>query len=367
MGWAVDGDGLVGVAEGFEACFGPAGDAGGLGEDADDGGADGAGVWSGVLFLVDVIGGGAALAVGGSAEGDGGGCAEDGIDAFAGVADGVDGGVAGLLEWVDGDVAAGAEGEAGVFGELVFGADADGEDDESGVEPAAGFEACGDAVFLGGEGFDAIAEDEVDAVVAEFGEEGEGHFRVELWQDLGLEFDEGDGFSEVGELFCHFEADEACADDGDAFGGGGLAEDAVHVLEVSQGEDARVIDAGEGWAEGGGSGGEDEVVVGVVFFGAGGEVAEVDGFVFAVDAGGFGEGADFEVEELAEGVRGLEGEFGAVGDFAADVVGEAAVGEGDVGSAFDDDDAGFFGVAAGAGRGGSATGDAADDEDGFGG
>lgn len=94
----------------------------------------------------------------------------------------------------------------------------------------------------------------------------------------------------------------------------------------------------------------------------GGEVGGVDGAGGGVDVGGFGVGEDVESEAGGEGFGGVEEEGLAVFDDSADVVGEAAVGEGDVAAAFEDGDGGCFVEAAQSGGCGHAAGDATDDE-----
>jgi hypothetical protein len=94
-----------------------------------------------------------------------------------------------------------------------------------------------------------------------------------------------------------------------------------------------------------------------------GEVAELDAFAGAVDRDGLGARAHVEGEHGLERGGRLDGEGVALGDFAADEVGQAAVGEGDIGSALHERDRGGFAEAAGAGGGGGAGGDAADDDE----
>ncbi|OPZ70419.1 MAG: hypothetical protein BWY82_02071 [Verrucomicrobia bacterium ADurb.Bin474] len=64
-----------------------------------------------------------------------------------------------------------------------------------------------------------------------------------------LKLDECDLFLEVGELLRHFKPDEACSDDEHPLAGGGECLDAIHILKVAQGEDARVIEARKRWAD----------------------------------------------------------------------------------------------------------------------
>jgi hypothetical protein len=127
--------------------------------------------------------------------------------------------------------------------------------------------------------------------------------------------------------------------------------------------DAGVVDSWEGRTQGRGAGCEEELVVfEPVFVGAIGGF-DADAFVGAIDFDGFGVVADVELEKFFERLRSLHGEGIAFFDFAADVVWQAAIGEGDVGSSFEHDNLGGLAEAAGAGCGGGASGDATDDEE----
>src|SRR5699024_5280041 len=121
------------------------------------------------------------------------------------------------------------------------------------------------------------------------------------------------------------------------------------------------VDARDRRYEGRRAGGEDEVVV-AQFVGFALLRLDVDGLGFAVDARGGGVDADVQVEAGAQGFRGLEQQGAAVLDDAAEVVRQAAVGEGDVAGGLEDDDLGGFVAAAEAGSGGHAPGDPADDD-----
>ena len=72
--------------------------------------------------------------------------------------------------------------------------------------------------------------------------------------------------------------------------------------------------------------------------GAGGEVLHLDGLILAVDAADFVPRADFDVEEIAEPLgRGHQQPL-SIGDRAADVVRQAAVGERDVAGPLENED-----------------------------
>jgi hypothetical protein len=88
-------------------------------------------------------------------------------------------------------------------------------------------------------------------------------------------------------------------------------------------------------------------------------------FVGAVDGGGFGERAHVEIEQGPQALGRLEREFRAVRDLTADVIGQAAVGEGNIGTTLDENDVRALGMAPRAGRGGGSAGHTADDDNGF--
>jgi hypothetical protein len=92
-------------------------------------------------------------------------------------------------------------------------------------------------------------------------------------------------------------------------------------------------------------------------------VADLHPLAATVDGDGLGARADIEGEQGLEGLRGLDGEGVALLDLATDEVGQAAVGEGDVGTALEERDGGGFVEPAGAGGSGGAGGDAPDDEE----
>ena len=84
--------------------------------------------------------------------------------------------------------------------------------------------------------------------------------------------------------------------------------------------------------------GQHEGVVVDLQLGAGGEVADSDATALAVDGDHLVADAHVDVERVAQGVGRLQQQLSTVGDLAADVVGQAAVGEGDVLAALEDDD-----------------------------
>ena len=361
VGGDVDGAGLHATLEG--RLQGVARDAGAEAEDLDDGRAPGGGRLGGLagggVFADETTG-----AVGDARERDASALAGGTDEVFRGVADGVDVLVSRALILVGQDAACRAHAESGGDGELVVGTHAQAEDDEVGFDGDAVLED--DARGLTGrfaDGREAGAGDQADALAEEFATERFGHLGVERRQHLTGAFDQGDVEPAFLELFGDLEADEARADHGHLLDRRQLGEDAVHVLDVAEGMHALGADAGDVGDERGRAGGEDQLIVGFVVFGAGDVVADAHGLLGAVDREGLMADADLDVEALLEHLGLRHEQLGAVLDRAAEVVGEAAVGEGDVGILLQHDDAGVFVQTTGARGGRGAAGDAADDED----
>ena len=131
-------------------------------------------------------------------------------------------------------------------------------------------------------------------------------------------------------------------------------EDAVHVLHVAQGEDARVVHAGDGRADGLGAGAQDQGVVGVSVLATARPVVNHDLLRVAVDPQHLGVHAHVQVEPGPEALRRLDQQPIPIGDDARDVVRQAAVREGHVGAPLEDRDLGGLGEPPGP-RGGTRT------------
>lgn len=126
--------------------------------------------------------------------------------------------------------------------------------------------------------------------------------------------------------------------------------DAVHIADATQRLDRRVVDTGQRWANRDGAGGQRQVLVVLGVLGAGIDLADRHGAGPGVDADDLGTDPHVDVERVAQALRSLQEQPIAVGDHLADVIGQTAVGEGDVVSALEDDDLGGLIEPAGAGR-----------------
>jgi hypothetical protein len=71
---------------------------------------------------------------------------------------------------------------------------------------------------------------------------------------------------------------------------------------------------------------------------------------------------DIDIEACAQAFRRLHQQRPSLGDHAANVIGHATVGEGDMRPPLEEHNAGPFGEPAGAGRGAGAASHAADDQ-----
>ena len=91
------------------------------------------------------------------------------------------------------------------------------------------------------------------------------------------------------------------------------------------------------------------------------KVLHLDGAVLPIDAADFVPGANLDVKQVAEPLGRGDQQLASVGDHAADVVRQPAVGEGDVAASLEDEDFGVFIHAAEPRGARGAPGHAADD------
>ena len=303
-----------------------------------DGRALGAGVDAGAAE--GVVGRDPSLSVGRPGQGNQGLSAAHQVRDLDGVADGVDGGIAGTHVGIDDDSAGGPDLESRLPSEPRLGSHAHGQNHQPAGDRFARAEDHAQRFPLLLDCRDRGAQTKVDAVQLQLLVDGSDHFRVGGDEDLFLEFDERDPQVPASKRLGHFQPDVAAADhhgmagrmlvDGGDYG--------VHVLEVSKGQNTRAIGARYGRAHGRRSRAEDQYVVrlGVVFVRL--EIAHGHLARLPVDA------QDFRIRPYVDAVTlphalgcFYEQAFSLL-DGAADVVGEAAIGKGDVGTAFEHHD-----------------------------
>ncbi len=266
---------------------------------------------------------------------------------------------------VDLDAAGGAELEPRFARELGFRPHADRDDDDVGLDALAARQEHDDMVGPILEVLDLVVEVELDRLVAHMGMDDRGHLLVERREDLRRAFDHGGEKAALVEVLGDFEADVAAADHHRP---ARLVlrerrHDAIEIGDVVQGEDALRVDAGNPpRPDHLGAGGQQQPIVRLVRLGPGFEIAQAHGLGGAVDRQRLGAGAHVDmIARLEQRFLGDE-KLLAFGDGAGDVIGQAAIGEADVGPAFDEDDLGRFADSAQARRRGGAAGDAPDDD-----
>ena len=141
----------------------------------------------------------------------------------------------------------------------------------------------------------------------------------------------------VQEVFGHFHANVAAADNDGLFA---LAEshhlvpDGVGVGDVAQGEDVGGLGALDGRHQGLGAGGENQLVIGFGVLPVLLEIVDGDGLPGTVDGHHLRQHPDVNAEPVVKALRRLQRQGALFGDLTADIVGQTAVGKGDVLAAF---------------------------------
>ena len=105
--------------------------------------------------------------------------------------------------------------------------------------------------------------------------------------------------------------------------------DAEGILHGAQGEQPVARHPGQRGLGGSGPGGEEQLVITLLKFLPGVQIAHGDGLFLGVDGGDLMAHPHVHPEPPPEALWGLEGELLGVGDDPADVVGQAAIGVGD--------------------------------------
>ena len=311
-----------------------------------------------------VVGGDAALAVGRPRERNLGPLPGGELVRLDGIPDREDVRVAGLEALVDPDSAPRPDFKSGLDRQRVLGPHPHAEHDQLGGAGVAGRKRHRHTVRAGGDRRGGLPEEHLDARFGQGGEQGGGHLRVERGQHLPVAIEDRRGDPAADEVLDHLQADEPGPDDdGPADAAVHRRLDAVGVGERPEGEDVREVGPRNRRADRGRTGGEDELVVRLVVDPARGQVADADRLPVPVDGLHVGPRPHVQAEPLAEPLGGGDEELVPPRDDLADVVRQAAVGEGDVRPPLEQHDVRAFGQAAGAGRRGGSPGDAADDDE----
>ena len=240
---------------------------------------------------------------------------------------------------VDLDAAGGADVQPGLPGQLGLGGHADGQHHRPGGDGAAGGE--GDLVGL--DGLQAVGDDELHSVVAQLLVEHLDHVVVKGGHDLVGGLHQGHVLAGVDQVFGHLQADEAAAHHGHVLYAVGvdITLDGGDIHHVADGEHLLAVGAGDGPGhDGAGPRGEDQHVIALGVGGAVGPVLHRHRLGRAVDGDHLGLHPHVDVVVALELLRIHHQQPLAAGHHAAEVVGQGAVGEGDVGAPLENGNAG---------------------------
>ena len=312
-----------------------------------------------------MVGGHTALPVGRSGQGHQGLLAGDRVGELHRVAHGVDVRVGGAHVVIHHDGALLPQGKARPAGQIGLRGHADGQDDQVGSHrrllPDEGLRLSAPAAEAGNGG----AQPQVQALAPQVGVDLAGQVLVQRQQHLVVQLDHGGVDPGVDQVLRHLQTDEAAAHHHGGLRPLPLQEvpDAEGVLHGTQGENALQVDAGQGRPDGLGPRGEDQLVIGLGVLAAILQAADGDGVLLGLHGENFVPDTDVDVEPGPKTLRGLEGQRPLVLDGPPDVVGQTAVGVGDISGPLQNDDLGLLVQAAQAGSGSGPSGHASDDND----
>ena len=273
--------------------------------------------------------------------------------------------VAGAHLVVNMDAAGGADLQARLAGEFRVGPHAHPQDHQVGGESLVVLGHHRDRLLRPRlEGAHRVAQAKINPLPPQLLVQRLDHLRIGRRHHLIGQLQQRDGDAAAAEVFGHFQADVAAADHHRASDAAVVdpGVDAINVVHVSHGEDSGQVDAGQRRPQRLGPGGEHQGVVPLDRDGPGGDVVYLDRLVLAVDVADFVPRADLDIEEVAESLGRGHQQASAVADGAADVVGQAAVGEGDVAAPLEDVDFRPFVHASQPRRARRPAGHAADDQ-----
>ena len=313
----------------------------------------------------DVVRRHAALLVGRPREGDERRLMRDAVFHLHRVAHGVDVRVRGAHVLVHEYAAARAHLQPRRLGKAAVRGNADGEDDHLRGDGRADVHVRDHLPVLFFKAGHGAAQPQRKPLGAELGVDKGGHVRVQRAQKLLHLFHDGHLRAALGEVFRHFQPDEAAADHRRRGGPLFIHElaDAQRVLHRAQCEDVFSVDARQRRHHGARAGGEHQFVVAFLKLPAAFEVAHGHGLAGAVDGHHLVAHAHVHIEAGAEVGGRLQRQRRFFRDRPAHVVGQAAVGVGDEAGLFKDDDLRAFIQPAQARRARRAAGHAADDDD----
>ncbi len=295
----------------------------------------------GTLVIADRLGRDAPLPVGRAGQHGQDRLPRQQVRRFHGVTGSEDVGDRGPHLGVDADAPEWPDRHPGHLRQLGVGSHADGEHDDVGDQLRAVRELDQELRAPLADRLGRTAESDVDAVGRDVEVEDPGHLRVQPRHQTVCPLDDRGVQASGAEGLCHLQADVAASDD-DGPGRIGIEflDDAIHVGNVAQDIDSRVVGPGNGWSDGLGPGAQHQLVVGLAVGSPSLDFAYLDLLCRRVDADHFVTGAHVERQRGGQALGGLQQQAVAVGNLTADVVRKAAIGEGDVAAPLEDDDLG---------------------------
>ena len=190
-----------------------------------------------------------------------------------------------------------------------------------------------------------------------------GHFKIDGSHDLIQGFYDGNCHTPVGQVFRHFKADKAAAHHHRPFGPFHIEPglNAIHIGHRAEGENSFQVQAGYGRSDRFSAGGENQGIIGFGIGFAGFPFNQGYGFMCPVNGGSLSGYPYINMKGLIEFFGGHYEELFPLRDHSSCIVGQTAVGIGNVISPFYQDDFRMLIISTKPGRGGGPAGNAADD------
>ena len=312
----------------------------------------------------DVVGRDAALPVGGAGQTDKGVLPGDQVLYLHRVAHGKDVGRAGAHFGVHHNGALCPQLEPGGLCKAGIRHDPHGHYRKVGAEGFAGGEGGGQTPWPLLEGGHAGAEAQLHALPAQVSLHDGRHVAVQGGQDLGRQLHHGDRKAGLHQVFGNFQPNVAAAHHHRALWGALLNEAAQGkgVFHIAQGEHPGAADPRQGRADGLCARRQDQFVVGFGILGAVGQAAHGDRAGFRVNGHRLVAHTRVDAKAPPEALGRLQGQGALFLDRSAHIIGKPAVCIGNIAAALQHYDLGAFVQPAQPCRGGSAAGNAADDD-----
>ena len=333
---------LISQAGPLEGLFAEPGHAYGQVEDLADRGALGP--------LIDGIsaervdGGDPPLPIGRPGQGDHGGEAANQVLNLHGVTDRINVGVGCSHMVVHDDALALADGQARFRRELHFRPHAHSENDQPAWDDPARIELHVQLAVPVLNGRDTVAEAQVHTLQTQMLVQGRGHLRIDRAHHLGFELHQRHREPAMHQDLRHLQADVSTANHNRGLEPARIHHglDRVHVRQTAEGKDPLVIGAGDRRADRLSAGAQNQSIIRLLVLCVFGLVVHDDGLGLAIDADDLAAGADIDVESLPHRLGSLDQKPYPVLDDAADVVRQAAIGEGNIAASFKQNDLGVF-------------------------